>query len=138
MQHQPSTPALSFAQRIALAGLLLCVALVQSITLAHRALHHDVRMLAHTYEEQHADHHASGADCVHEHGLWSRLFASHEQGDESCRLLDAANPFFDHNQPPALVFPAPSAHVFIAFNASLLSAWQAALFEARAPPVLSL
>jgi hypothetical protein len=142
MQRQPSAPSLSLVQRIALAAVLLCLALGQSLSFAHRALHHDVRMLAFAHEEAHASAHEeqakAGAECEHAHGLWNRLFAGHEHGDESCRLLDASNTFLDQNQPPALVFPALSAHVLIAYQTGWLSAWQAPLFEARAPPALSL
>lgn len=133
MHLSASHQSLSHFQRIALAGLLLCVALAQSLTFAHRTLHQDVRMLAHAYAEAH-----DGADCEHDHNALHRLFANHEQGDENCRLLDASNTFFDQNQPLALVLPALNAHVLIAFNTGWLSAWHAPLFEARAPPVFSL
>lgn len=124
------------AQRLALATLLLCMALAQSLSLAHRALHHDVRMLAYAYEEQHAQTHAHDAHC--DHGSWSRLFAGHEEGDEACRLIDGSGTFFGLESPPALIFPALFAHVFIANGVMALAAWQAPLFEARGPPVFSL
>lgn len=126
------------AQRLALATLLLCMALAQSLSLAHRALHHDVRMLAYAYEEQHAQTHAHAHDAHCDHGSWSRLFAGHEEGDEACRLIDGFGAFFGLEGPPALVFPALFAHVFIANGVMALAAWQAPLFEARGPPVFSL
>lgn len=144
MRHSSPANSLSLIQRIALAGLLLCLALAQSLSFAHRALHHDVRMLAQAYEEVHPFAHQHGhpdvadADCVHGHGLFSRLFANHEQGDENCRLLDASSLFLDRNSPIALALPAQSAHVLVALHVGWLAAWHAPLFEPRAPPLLSL
>ena len=126
----------SLAQRIVLAGLLLCMALAQSLSFAHRALHHDVRMLAHAHEEQHAAIHGHGVDC--DHGVFSRLFAGHEEGDESCRLIDGATVFLGLSSPLSAALSAPNAHVLIASNAAALAAWRAPLFEARGPPVSSL
>ena len=127
---------LNLPQRIVLVGLLLCMALAQSLSFAHRALHQDVRMLAHTHEEQHASDHGHGADC--DHGVFSRLFASHEEGDETCRLIDGATAFLALNSPLVVALPAPSDHVLIASNAAALAAWRAPLFEARGPPQVSL
>jgi hypothetical protein len=119
-----------------LGALLLCMALAQSLSLAHRTLHHDLRMLAHSYEEQHAASHDHGQEC--NHGIFSRLFASHEEGDESCRVFDGGTSHLEVFSPPAGIFTAPNAHVLIALSERTLAAWQAPLFEARAPPALSL
>ncbi len=127
---------LYLAQHIVLAGLLLCMALAQSLSFAHRTLHHDVRMLAHAHQEVHADVHGHGADC--DHGAFSRLFASHEEGDEACRLIDGASGFLGFNSLIPGILPALYAHVLIAFDAAAMAAWQAPLFEARGPPSLSL
>ncbi len=136
--------SLHLAQRIMLAGLLLCMAFAQSLSFAHRALHHDVRTLAHAHEERYSGQHAQqlagahghGDDC--HHGVFSRLFAHHEEGDETCRLTDGATAFLGLNSPLAGVFAAPNAPVLIAFDTAALAAWRAPLFEARGPPVLSL
>jgi hypothetical protein len=127
---------MSLAQRIVLAGLLLCMALAQSLSLAHRTLHHDVRMLAHSYEEQHVEQHGHDADC--DHGIFSRLFAGHEAGDESCRVLDGSTASLEVFSPVAGVFTALAAHVLTALGDNALAAWQAPLFEARGPPTHSL
>ena len=119
-----------------LGALLLCMALAQSLSLAHRTLHHDLRMLAHSYEEQHAASHDHGQEC--DHGIFSRLFASHEEGDESCRVFDGGISNLDAFSPPARIFTALSAHFLIALSERTSAAWQAPLFEARAPPALSL
>jgi hypothetical protein len=129
-------PQLNLAQRIVLAGLLLCMALAQSLSVTHRTLHSDVRMLAHAYEEQHTGHPAHGADC--DHGIFSRLFAGHESGDESCQLIDGSSSFSELFHPIAGVLPALYAHVLVASIAHARAAWQAPLFEARGPPMLSL
>jgi hypothetical protein len=129
-------PQLNLAQRIVLAGLLLCMALAQSLSITHRTLHSDVRMLAHAYEEQHTDHHEHGADC--DHGIFSRFFAGHEEGDESCQLMDGSTSFSELFNPVAGVLPALYAHVLVASIAHARAAWQAPLFEARGPPTLSL
>jgi hypothetical protein len=126
---------MTLAQRIALAGLLLCLALAQSLSLAHRTLHHDLRMLAHAHEEQQAAH-AHGDDC--NHGVFSRLFASHDAGDESCRVLDGANADSDRNAAPALVHPVFHAIYIIANGALSASLKPVAGFKARAPPLLFL
>jgi hypothetical protein len=134
---------MSLAQRIALALLLLCMALAQSLGLAHRSLHADARLLAHTFEAQQALVHVDSAgnadhaaDC--DHGLFSRLFAGHEEGDETCRVMDGASAFLGLNSPLAGILPALYAHVLIAGGAYSLAAWQAPLFEARGPPLPSL
>jgi hypothetical protein len=127
---------MNLAQRLVLAGLLLCMALAQSLSLAHRALHHDVRMLAYSYEEQHAGSHEHGKDC--DHGALSRLFAGHEEGDESCRVLDGSTSFLEAFSPVAGILPALYAPVLVASVALSLAAWRAPLFEARGPPALSL
>ena len=138
VRHLP----ISLAKRIVLAGLLLCMALAQSLSFAHRALHHDVRMLAHAHEhevlhvEQSGEAHAHGAAC--DHGIFNRLFAGHEEGDETCRVIDSAYTFLDTNSLLAPVFTAQSAHLFIAFDAASRAAWRAPLFEARGPPLPSL
>lgn len=135
VRHQP----LNLAQRIVLAGLLLCIALAQSLSFAHRTLHHDVRMLAHAHEEHQTAHghiHDQESDC--DHGIFSRLFASHEEGDESCRVLDGASAFLDINSHLAGVLPALYAPVLVAFDAAATAVWRAPLFEARGPPSLSL
>ncbi len=124
------------AQRLVLGALLLCMALAQSLSFAHRTLHHDVRMLAHTHEEQYAKAHGHSTDC--DHGIFHRLFASHEAGDESCRLIDGASAFLDTNNHSAGVVSALYAPVLIAFDAAAMAAWRAPLFEARGPPSLSL
>ena len=130
-----SHPHLNLAQRFMLAGLLLCMALAQSLSFAHRTLHHDVRMLAHAHEEQ-LTVHGHGTDC--DHGVFHRLFASHEEGDETCRVLDGASAFLDTNNLLAGVLPALYAPVLVAFDAAAMAAWRAPLFEARGPPSLSL
>jgi hypothetical protein len=138
-----SQATLSFAQRMVLLGLLLCMALAQSLSVAHRTLHHDVRMLAHAHDEQTAERnsahqhaHTSGEDC--DHGIFSRLFASHDEGDESCRVMQAASAHLELNSPLPGVFIVLNAHVFIAIFAQALGSWQAPLFEARGPPAVSL
>ena len=132
----PKHSPLHFAQRIVLAGLLLCLALAQSLSFAHRTLHHDARMLAYAHEEKHSSHHDHSADC--DHGALSRLFASHEEGDEACRLLDGASGFLGLNSPIPSILPAQYAPVLVAHDAAASAAWQAPLFEARGPPTLSL
>jgi hypothetical protein len=131
-----SRSQMNLSQRVVLAGLLLCLALAQSLSLAHRTLHHDVRMLAHMYEEQQAQSHDHGQDC--DHGVLNRLFAGHEEGDESCRVWDGSTSSLNGFSPIAGVFPALAAHVFIAFGETTLAAWRSPLFEARGPPVHSL
>ncbi len=127
---------MNLAQRLVLGGLLLCMAVAQSLSFAHRTLHHDVRMLAYAHDEQHAHTHAHGADC--DHGVFSRLFASHEEGDESCRVMDGGTSSLDAFSPFSFVIPALYAHVLIALSERTLAAWQEPLFEARGPPALSL
>ena len=131
----PARTSHSFAQRMLLAGLMLCVLLAQSLSLAHRTLHHDLRMLAHAHEEQHATH-AHEADC--DHGLFSRLFASHEEGDEACRVLDGASS--DVGQIPALALAhtALNALYLIAISEQIADRLPHSGFEARAPPARSL
>ncbi len=121
-------------QRLLLIGLVLCMGLAQSIAVAHRALHPDVRMLAHTHEENHA--HSHQAEC--DHGWLSKLFASHEEGDENCRLMDGASSSDMLFGALAGIPYALNAHLFIAIWQTERAAWAALGFEARGPPALSL
>jgi hypothetical protein len=131
-----SRTQMTLAQRLMLAGLMLCMALAQSLSLAHRTLHHDLRMLAHSHEEQHAGDHPHGKDC--DHGVFNRLFAGHEEGDESCRVLDGSTSYLEAFSPAAGILSALYAPVLVASVALSLAAWRAPLFEARGPPALSL
>jgi hypothetical protein len=129
-------------QRLLLLGLVLCMGLAQSISVAHRALHHDVRMLAHAYEEAHEENHAHSHSNSHEadcdHGWLGKLFASHEDGDESCRLMDGASGFDMLFNALVGIESALNAHLFIAVWQTERAAWAALGFEARGPPALSL
>ncbi len=131
---------MGLAQRIVLTGLLLCMALAQILALAHRTLHQDVRSVAHVHANQPAAQH----EAVHNHdhgdsdGAFNHLFASHEAGDETCRVIDGSTAFLKAFSPLAGILPALYAPVLVASIAHALAAWQAPLFEARGPPVYSL
>lgn len=121
-------------QRVFLCGLVLCMGLAQSVTVAHRTLHHDVRMLAHTHEEHHAHSHEAACD----HGWLIELFASHEEGDENCRVMDGASGFDVLFTALISIGYAQNAIIYIATWQTVRAAWAALLFEARGPPLFSL
>jgi hypothetical protein len=136
LSSRSQTRSMSLAQRLVLGALLLCMALAQSLSIAHHTLHHDVRMLAHSYEEQHTDGQGHVKDC--DHGALSRLFAGHEEGDESCRVLDGSTSYLEAFGPAAGILPALYAPVLVSSVVRTLAAWRAPLFEARGPPANSL
>lgn len=131
----PRSPAhLRLVQRIVLTGLLLCMVLAQGFSLTHRTLHHDQHMHVHVHEKQQAEQH----DAVHNDGAFSHLFASHEEGDETCRVIDGSTTYLEVFSLVAGILPALYAPVLVASIAHALAAWRAPLFEARGPPVHSL
>ncbi len=129
---------MSLVQRIVLTGLLLCMVLAQGLSLAHRTQHHDLRMPVHAHERQHGgQHEADHNDCDGD-GAFSHLFSSHEEGDETCRVIDGSTTFLEVFSSLAAILPALYAPVLVASVAHALAAWRAPLFEARGPPVHSL
>jgi hypothetical protein len=152
MMKVASHPRMHLDERIVLAALLLCMVLAQSLSLAHRTLHRDVRMLAHTVEHaekgpylhegarerQYAAAHGRGEGEGRDSSVLQRLVASHDEGNEVCRLMHGASGFLALKSHTAVIEIALQAHFLIAFNAAATAAWQAPLFEARGPPPLSL
>ncbi len=117
-------------QRCMLWCLALSLVLAQALGVAHRAVHLDLRIIGH----EHAHHAHDEHDCV-SHGILSALFAGHESGDESCRLLDASFGMDTLYDALAPVNIAPLAIYLIAFaqaDLAALRSWQA---QARAPPL---
>jgi hypothetical protein len=110
---------------------------------AHRAVHLDLRIVSyehaaasdhHSHAHDHEHDHASGEQCA-SHGWLASLFASHEEGDESCRLLDANLGSDAVKSAVAPVFIGSSALFLIAFSQAQLAALRAAQAQARAPPL---
>jgi hypothetical protein len=92
--------------------------------------------MGHTQEVKHIDH----ADCSEasktsdSDSEWIGSLFSHQDGDSTCRLVDAQSSldgaFFAKAQP---VIAQPAIHS-IAFSQITSNARAAALFEARGPP----
>jgi hypothetical protein len=118
-------------QRITLWCFALSLVLAQALGMAHRAVHSDLRIIGYEYAAEHD--HAHGHDCA-SHGWLASLFAGHDDGDESCRLLDASFGVDAFNRDNAFVFIALGAPFLIAFAQAELAALRAALAQARAPP----
>jgi hypothetical protein len=123
-------------QRITLWCFALSLVLAQALGMAHRAVHLDLRIIGHEHAaaHDHAHDHTHGEDCT-SHGWLASLFAGHEDGDESCRLLDAHLKSDAFNSKVAGVFIAPGALFLIAFSQAQLAALRAAQAQARAPPL---
>jgi hypothetical protein len=124
-------------QRTMLWCFALSLVLAQALGMAHRAVHLDLRIMGHEHAAAKHDHshdHAHGEDCA-SHGWLASLFAGHEEGDESCRLMDANLKSDALNSPVTSVFIAPGALFLIAFSQAQLAALRAAQAQARAPPL---
>jgi hypothetical protein len=123
-------------QRITLWCFALSLVLAQALGVAHRAVHLDLRIIGHEHAaaHDHAHDHTHGEDCA-SHGWLASLFAGHEEGDESCRLLDASLKSDALNSPVASIFIAPGDLFLIAFSQAQLAALRAAQAQARAPPL---
>jgi hypothetical protein len=130
-------------QRITLWCFALGLVFAQALGVAHRTVHLDLRIIGydhashgheHSHSHSHNHDHAPGEDCA-SHGRLASLFAGHEEGDESCRLLDANLKSEALNSPLASVFIAPGALFLIAFAQAQLIALRAAQAQARAPPL---
>jgi hypothetical protein len=118
-------------QRITLWCFALSIVLAQALSVAHRAVHSDLRIIGYEHAAEHD--HTHGDDCA-SHGWLASLFAGHECGDESCRLLDASFGFDALNHLVAGVSIVLGAPFLIAFSQAELAALRAALALARAPP----
>jgi hypothetical protein len=123
-------------QRITLWCFALSLVLAQALGMAHRAVHLDLRIIGHEHAaaHDHAQDHTHGEDCA-SHGWLASLFAGHEDGDESCRLLDANLKSDALNSTVAVAFIAPGALFLIAYSQAQLAALRAAQAQARAPPL---
>jgi hypothetical protein len=124
-------------QRAMLWCFALSLVLAQALGVAHRAVHLDLRIVGYEISAATHDHtqdHAHGEECA-SHGWLASLFAGHEDGDESCRLLDANLKSDALNSTVARVSIAPGDLFLIAFAQAQLIALRAAQAQARAPPL---
>jgi hypothetical protein len=140
---------LHFFHRLCLWLLLLSLVLAQTISVAHRAVHWDLRLIGYAHEEQkyeaqhhdaqhqeshaHDPAHVHSPECLHT-GWIAKLFQHHEEGDEQCRLIDGASSFETLKSLPVGIDIAQPASLLIAFTLAELAAKFAALFDARGPP----
>jgi hypothetical protein len=113
--------------------------LAQALGVAHRAVHLDLRIVGYEHaaasdNRLYAHAHAPGEECA-SHGWLVSLFASHEEGDESCRLLDASLGSDALKSAVAPVFIELGDLFLIAFSQAQLAALRAAQAQARAPPL---
>ena len=124
------------AMRCFAAALMASMVLAQTLGFMHRIIHSPVVHMGHTHEAKHLD----ATDCREatktsdsDSGWVGSLF-SHQDGDATCRLVDAQSSFegafFADTQP---VIAQPAIHS-IAFSQITSTARAAALFEARGPP----
>jgi hypothetical protein len=124
-------------QRIMLWCFALSFVLSQALGVAHRAVHLDLRIIGHEHgaaKHDHSHDHAHGDACA-SHGWLASLFAGHEEGDESCRLMDVSFKSDALNSTIAGVFIALGALFLIAFSQAQIAALRAAQAQARAPPL---
>jgi hypothetical protein len=126
-------------QRLTLWWFVLSLVLAQALGMAHRAVHLDLQIIGHEYAAA-STHMASSNEHTHSEACaskswFSALFASHEEGDDSCRLLDASLGSDALKSHLPVVFIAPGALFLVAFAQAELAALRAALAQARAPPI---
>jgi hypothetical protein len=124
------------ALRCFAAALMASLVLAQTLGLMHRIVHSPAVHMGDTHEAKHADL----ADCYEaskigdSHSGWIGSLFSHQDGDSTCRLVDAQSSldgaFFAKAQP----FVAQPAIHSVAFSQITSTARAAALFEARGPP----
>ncbi len=125
------------ALRCFAAALMVSLVLAQVLGFMHRIVHSPSAQMGHTQEAKYVNpvdcHEASKA--VDSDSGWIGSLFSHQDGDATCRLVDAQSSFdgafFAKAQP---VVAQPAIHS-IAFSQITSTARAAALFEARGPPL---
>jgi hypothetical protein len=104
---------------------------------------HDDHMLAAHGKDTHDNdiHDHSGHNAAHqyadhdyEHLSWIAQLFAHQDGDKTCRLVDAQASCDMAFAALGTVLPAQAAIISIAFSQILSTARAAALFDARGPP----
>lgn len=141
-------------KKLWLGMLLVLLAATQTLGLMHRSAHspqaqsaHSLQALLNTAElnaerlEHNAAHsHADHNDHAHEHeqtqASWLAQLFAHQNGGDSCRLMDAQVCGDMAVAMTAPVFPALAAVATQAFSKILSTARSVALFDARGPPAL--
>lgn len=118
------------------AALMASLVLAQTLGFMHRSVHSPAVHMGQAQDVGHSDH----ADCseaaktsANDSGWIVSLFA-HQDGDTTCRLVDAQSSFdgvFFAKASP--VIAQPTTHS-VAFSQITSTARAAALFEARGPP----
>jgi hypothetical protein len=118
------------------AALMASLVLAQTLGFMHRSVHSPAVHMGHTQEAQHTDHaHCSDAAKTSDSGSgWVGSLFAHQDGDSTCRLVDAQSSFdgaFFAKTSPVIAQPAIHS---VAFSQITSTARAAALFEARGPP----
>jgi hypothetical protein len=118
------------------AALIASLVLAQTLGVVHRSVHGSA---VHISDAQGARH-VRTTDCgdaskISDSGSgWIGSLFAHQDGDSTCRLVDAQSSFdgaFFAKAPPVIALPAIHS---IAFSQITSTARAAALFEARGPP----
>ena len=124
------------ALRCFAAALMASMVLAQSLGFMHRGLHNSMGHAGHSQTTEHGSH----ADCS-EAGKtsgngsgWIGSLFSHQEGDSTCRLVDAQSHFDAAIYAQTPVITAQSAAHSVAFSQITSTARAGAPFEARAPP----
>lgn len=118
------------------ATLMASLVLAQTLGFMHRSVHSPAVYMGHAQDVKHSDpsdYSEAAKTSDSDLGWIGRLFA-HQDGDTTCRLVDAQSSFdgaFFVKTPPVIAQPAIHS---IAFSQITSTARAAALFEARGPP----
>jgi hypothetical protein len=124
------------ALRCFAAALMASLVLAQSLGFMHRSLHNPTGHAGHTQTAEQRGH-ADCSDATQTSGNgtgWIGSLFSHQEGDSTCRLVDAQSNFDAAVFAQTLVITAQPATHSIAFSQITSTARAAALFEARGPP----
>ncbi len=90
---------------------------------------------SHAHQQIHEQAHEQ-ADDQHDQGSWTTQLFAHQEGGDTCRLMDAQASSDMTFALVAQVLPAQPAIITIAFSQILSTARAAALFDARGPPAV--
>lgn len=118
------------------AALMASLVLAQTLGLMHRSVHSPAVHMGHAQDVKRsdpADYSEAAKTSANDSGWIGSLFA-HQDGDTTCRLVDAQSSFegvFFAKAPPVVAQPAIHS---VAFSRITSTARAVALFEARGPP----
>jgi hypothetical protein len=124
------------ALRCFAAALMVSMVLAQTLGFMHRIVHSPAAHMGGAQEAMHVDatDGSESSKISDSNSGWIGSLFAHQDGDSTCRLVDAQSSFdgaFFAKAPPVIAQPATHS---VAFSQITSTARAAALFDARGPP----